>query len=251
MRIITRKLCWLSLVAFLFTGCTTQVPPPAGVPRVYEKTVASPVKDETYLDPAQIDTTRFLAPPPDETFTRREIEQMLVLQQLRTPAQAERSIADLEQSIFRFSDVMGERFRKEDLPRTAQLFETLYRTESSLNKQGKEKWQRTRPPLFDQRIQPVARYSSSGSYPSGHSTFAYLAGIVLADMVPEKRTRIFERASEFGENRVLGGVHYPSDTEAGRRLATMIAVLIQQNPAYQRDFAAARKELRALLDLDR
>lgn len=245
---ITRKLCWLSLAAFLSTACTTQAPLPTAVPRAGEATAASTA---TYLDPAQIDTTRFLAPPPGEAATRREIEQMLVLQQQRTPAQAERSVADLEQSIFRFSDVMGERFRKEDLPRTARLFETLYRTESILNKQGKEKWQRTRPPLFDQRIQPVARYYSSGSYPSGHSAFAYLSGIVLAEMVPEKRAQIFARASEFGENRVLGGVHYPSDIEAGRRLATMIAVLIQGHPAYQSDFAAARKELRGRLGLDR
>ncbi|KQW63996.1 phosphatase PAP2 family protein [Variovorax sp. Root411] len=189
---ITRKLCWLSLVTFLFTACTTQVPSPTGVPPlVGEKTVVSPARDKTYLDAGQIDTTRFLAPPPDEAVTRREIEQMLVLQQQRTPVQAERSIADLEQSV------------------------------------------------------------SSGSYPSGHSTFAYLAGIVLAEMVPEKRAQIFARASEFGENRVLGGVHYPSDIEAGRRLATMIAVLIQGNPAYQGDFAAAREELRAWLGLDR
>jgi len=245
---ITRKLCWLSLAAFLLTACTTQAPLPTTAPQVGETTAASTA---TYLDPAQIDTTRFLAPPPDEAATRREIEQMLVLQRQRTPAQAERSVADLEQSVFRFSDVMGDRFRKQDLPRTARLFETLYRTESILNKQGKEKWQRTRPPLFDKRIEPVARYSSSGSYPSGHSAFAYLSGIVLAEMVPEKSAQIFARASEFGENRVLGGVHYPSDIEAGRRLATMIAVLIQGNPAYQGDFAEARKELRGRLGLDR
>jgi acid phosphatase (class A) len=250
MRIIPRTLYWLPLVAS-FTACTTQAPPPTGVPPVGEKTIVSTIGDKRYLESSQIDTTRFLAPPPDEALTRREIEQMLVLQQLRTPAQAQRSIDDLEQNVFRFSDVMGGRFKKESLPQTAKLFETLYRTESNLNKQGKEKWQRTRPPLFDKRIQPVARYSSSGSYPSGHSTFAYLAGIVLADMVPEKRAQIFARATEFGENRVLGGVHYPSDVEAGRRLATMIAVLIQQNPAYQSDLAAARKELRTALDLDR
>ena len=249
---ITPKLCWLSLVTFLFTACTTQVPSPTGVPPlVGEKAVVSPARDKTYLDAGQIDTTRFLAPPPDEAVARREIEQMLVLQQQRTPAQAERSIADLEQSVFRFSDVMGDRFRKEDLPRTAKLFETLYKTESNLNKQAKEKWQRMRPPLFDKCIQPVARYSSSGSYPSGHSTFAYLASIVLAEMAPEKSAQIFARTGEFGENRVLGGVHYPSDIEAGRRLATMIAVLIQGNPAYQGDFAAAREELRAWLGLDR
>jgi acid phosphatase (class A) len=246
---IVRRLYWLPLVSF-FVGCATQAPLPANAPLAGGKAIVAPVKEnKTYLDPSQIDITRFLAPPPDESTTKREIEQMLILQQQRTPEQAKRSVADLEQSIFRFADVMGDKFKRENLPQTAKLFETLYRTESDLNKQGKEKWQRTRPPLFDTRIQPVAKYSSSGSYPSGHSTFAYLSGIVLADMVPEKRTQIFVRASEFGENRVIGGVHFPSDIEAGRRLATMIAVLIQPNPAYRADFAAARAELRGILGL--
>ena len=34
-----------------------------------------------YLDPAQIDSTRFLGPPPDAAATRREIAAMLVMQE--------------------------------------------------------------------------------------------------------------------------------------------------------------------------
>ena len=246
---IVRKLYWLPLVLSL-TACATQTAAPTVDPVVNDKKSEAPKKEKkTYLDKAQIDTTRFLPPPPDEATAKREIEHMLTLQQNRTPEQAKRSVADLEQDIFRFADVMGDKFNKEHLPKTAKLFETLYNTESALNKQGKEKWNRVRPPLLDARIKPVAKYSSSGSYPSGHATFAYLSAIVLAEIVPEKRKQIFERAIEFGNNRVIGGVHYPSDIEAGRHLGTMIAALIQQNPAYQADYAEARSELRAVLGL--
>ncbi|HYD60740.1 MAG TPA: phosphatase PAP2 family protein [Noviherbaspirillum sp.] len=246
---IVRKLHWLPLILIL-TACATQSPAPTSNPIVSDNKSEAPKKEKkTYLDPAQIDTTRFLQPPPDEATSKREIEHMLTLQQNRTPEQAKRSVEDLEQSIFRFADVMGDKFKKDNLPKTAKLFETLYNTESALNKQGKEKWNRVRPPLADARIKPVAKYSSSGSYPSGHATFAYLSAIVLAEIVPEKREQIFQRAIEFGNNRVIGGVHYPSDIDAGRHLATMIAALIQQNPAYQSDYAEARSELRAVLGL--
>lgn len=202
-----------------------------------------------YLAVEQLDSTRFLAPPPSAEVARREIEWMLELQNKRTPDQAARSVADLEQSVFRFAEVMGPKFTEQGLPVAAKFFKRLYNTESAFNKQGKDFWQRPRPPVVDKRLEPVARYSSSGSYPSGHSAFGFLTGIALADMVPEKRAQIFERAREFGDNRVLGGVHYPSDIEAGRQLAVMIAVLVQQNDEYRKDFVAARAELRGVLGL--
>lgn len=208
-------------------------------------------KDEAplYLALEQLDSTRFLAPPPGAEVARREIEWMLELQGRRTPEQAARSAADLEQSVFRFADVMGPKFTVQNLPTAAKFFKRLYRTESAFNKQGKDKWNRPRPPVVDKRLEPVAKYASSGSYPSGHSAFGFLTGIALADMVPEKRVEIFERAKEFGDNRVLGGVHYPSDIEAGRQLAVMIAVLAQQNADYREDFTAARAEVRSVLGL--
>lgn len=221
----------------------------AGLAQISVKNVTPDVDSWIYLDPAQIDSTRFVGPPPDVAATRREIAAMLLMQEQRTPEQAKQAAADHKQSVFRFAGVMGDQFHHERLPLTARLFATLHDTANAMEKQGKKKWQRVRPPLFDSRIRPVAKYSPTGSYPSGHATFSFLAAIVLADMVPEKSEQIFTRAREFGEHRVIGGVHYPSDVAAGQRLATLIAVLIQQNPDFQQDYATARAELRAVLGL--
>lgn len=207
--------------------------------------LAQPEPDKVYLLPSQFDSTRFLAPPPDAQATQREIQDMLVLQQNRTPQQVLQTIADIRQNVLMFADVMGPQFTRANLPATIKLFDKLYQTQSAINKQGKEKWKRMRPPSADERLTPSTFYKSY-SYPSGHATYAYLSGIVLADLVPQKSEEIYDRAFEFGENRVIGGVHYPSDVEAGRKLASMIAVLIQQNPDFQRDIAAARAELNAL-----
>ena len=68
-------------------------------------------------------------------------------------------------------------------------------------------------------------------------------------MVPEKRAAIFARAAEYGENRVILGVHFPSDIEAGRMNATAMIAVMMQNPDFKTDLAAARAEVRGVLGL--
>ncbi|WIB00707.1 phosphatase PAP2 family protein [Curtobacterium sp. MCBA15_012] len=55
-----------------------------------------------------------------------------------------------------------------------------------------------------------------GSYPSGHATTAYQAGITLATLVPELAPEILARTSEAGNDRIVLGVHYPLDIMGGR-----------------------------------
>ena len=57
---------------------------------------------------------------------------------------------------------------------------------------------------------------SAGSFPSGHSTTAYQAGITLATLLPELAPEILTRASEQANNRMVLGVHYPLDLMGGR-----------------------------------
>jgi membrane-associated phospholipid phosphatase len=66
-----------------------------------------------------------------------------------------------------------------------------------------------------------AGYGSSGlctggSFPSGHGTSAYQAGITLATLLPELAPEILARTSEAGNNRIVLGVHYPLDVMGGR-----------------------------------
>ncbi|SDQ27558.1 Membrane-associated phospholipid phosphatase [Curtobacterium sp. UNCCL20] len=57
---------------------------------------------------------------------------------------------------------------------------------------------------------------TGGSYPSGHTTTAYQAGITLATLVPELAPELLARASEAGNDRIVLGVHYPLDIMGGR-----------------------------------
>ena len=62
----------------------------------------------------------------------------------------------------------------------------------------------------------LVRPSVSGSYPSGHTTYVTVAAIMVATMVPEKRDAIWQRAWDYAQSRVIGGMHYPNDLLGGR-----------------------------------
>lgn len=211
---------------------------------------AQKAAEETYVATEELDTTFFMAPSPSTEASRKEVEIVADLQAKRTAEQLALCMADIQQSVFRFANVVGENFASAKLPKATAFFHRVYRTESAFNKQGKTKWERPRPPAFDERVKPIEKLDNA-AYPSGHSAFAYITAIVLADIVPEKREAIFARAIEFGNNRVLGGMHFPTDVEAGRQMAVMVAVLMYRNPAFRKDLEEARTEVRSVLGLSR
>jgi acid phosphatase (class A) len=74
-----------------------------------------------------------------------------------------------------------------------------------------------------------------------------LLAIVLAEMVPEQRAALFAFGWEYGDARVISGVHFPSDVEAGRILGTMLVEVMLQDRRFRNDLRTARRELRAVL----
>jgi acid phosphatase (class A) len=70
---------------------------------------------------------------------------------------------------------------------------------------------------------------------------------ILVSMLPEQRRRIFARANQYAQNRVICGVHYESDIEAGARAGAIEARAMFKSSDFRRDFAAARAEIRGAL----
>ena len=85
------------------------------------------------------------------------------------------------------------------------------------------------------------------SYPSGHATMGFSMGVVLASLIPEKAQLILRRATEYAENRLVCGMHFRRDIQAGQTLGTVIATELMQSPSFRVDFDAAALELRAHL----
>jgi acid phosphatase (class A) len=205
-----------------------------------------------YSDNKEINLLLLLPPPPalDSDQMKTELGEILTIQVTRTKEMEARAFADATENIWRFADVVDNpKFNAATLPKLAAFFDRVAETEGAVVDPAKDVWKRPRPHLYSDLVKPVVPLSKSGSYPSGHATVGTLMGIELANMLPEKRAQIMARAWEFGHNRVVGGIHYPSDIEMGRISGTVIAQTISTHPDFKEDFEAAKAELRAALGL--
>ena len=84
---------------------------------------------------------------------------------------------------------------------------------------------------------------NSGSFPSGHTTYAFTQGVGLANILPELGTEIMTRVSEAGNNRIVLGVHYPLDIMGGHIAGQSGVAAALNDPATQKEAAEARTEL--------
>ena len=201
---------------------------------------------EAYLSPSSVDLVRILAPPPtpDSAAGKADLKAVLDAQENRTPAEVASAQADAEVSVFRFADVIGAGFNAANLPITAKFFDRVRAAESPLVKAAKLFFNRPRPFLVDPAIKPIIKQPPDASYPSGHSTFAYTVAIILANMLPEKAAAIFDRAGIYAHNRVVAGVHYPADVEAGRISGSVIDNVLLHDAHFLADYEKARSEVR-------
>ena len=161
-----------------------------------------------------------------------------------------KAVGDNALSIYRFADTLGQSFSAERLPKLDAFFKRVFNDSRMLVLTSKDVWDRPRPYVVSTQVETVgASPNAPGSYPSGHAIFGYLSAILLANMVPEKAAALYARGDQYGANRVIAGVHFPSDLEAGRMAATAIAAGLMQNPQFQSEFEGAKAELRQTLGL--
>jgi acid phosphatase (class A) len=201
-----------------------------------------------YVDPATLTITPLLpAPPQEAAIVAAELAELHRIEHSRTPAQVAAAVADdKEEDIFSFRTVLGEWFRADRLPLTAALSVHVHGEEGAVSDGLKLAFARPRPYQADKSLHPVCKLTTANnSYPSGHTLSGYLLAFTLAEMLPEKKQQILDRADDYAHNRLICGVHYPSDLEASKRTAYVVFGSMMSNPNFLRDMQAARAELRS------
>jgi acid phosphatase (class A) len=88
---------------------------------------------------------------------------------------------------------------------------------------AKRVFNRPRPYLRNPDLTPCIEKESSTAYPSGHAMYARGMARLLSKRFPHKTEQLMKRGDEAAMNRVIGGVHHPSDIEAGKILGDEIA----------------------------
>jgi len=197
-----------------------------------------------------IDMTELIPPPPprDSEAWKEDIAGVMEMQENRTEAQVRRAIADNILSIYRFDDVLGPKFKKENLPVTDAFLEKALADQRAILIATKNALQRPRPAAAHKEVLALGGTPRlPTAYPSGGVVFTTLTAIVLPKMVPEKRFELSERNREYAVNRVVLGQHFPRDIRAGEIAGTVIAHALMETPAFMSDLLAARAELRQVL----
>lgn len=77
------------------------------------------------------------------------------------------------------------------------------------------------------------------SYPSGHASGMELQARILAELFPDKTDALLQRARQIADSRVVAGVHYASDTEAGLTLGDLVFNELKKKGAFEKDLTAA------------
>ncbi len=112
---------------------------------------------------------------------------------------------------------------------------------------SKRRYMRPRPFMVNHKPtctpKDEAMLRTDGSYPSGHSAIGYGWGLVLAEIVPQRAAQLVARGRAFGDSRRVCNVHWLSDVEEGRVVATAVVAQLHSVPAFRTDVEAARAEV--------
>lgn len=183
----------------------------------------------------------------DSAATRRELDELLRMQSDRTPEQVSAAQADRKKDVSRFYAALGiDAAHAPDLPRLRELTDNAEADIGPYVRAVKDKYRRLRPYEIEPKLHPcIGDVRGDLSYPSGHATYGYLMGYLLSEVAPGRRAALMRRAEEFASARMVCGVHFRTDVEAGRVAAEFLLKRMEESPAFQHDLAAARSELRS------
>jgi acid phosphatase (class A) len=194
--------------------------------------------------PGPSDLGAVLPAPPsaDSQESSAETDLILSLQQSRSAEDTKRVKAEIDYDVFAFAGVLGPHFNATECPQASEFFAKVVAAVRPVSSAAKEQWHRPRP-TADPRVHALDK-EKSFSYPSGHSTRATVYAELLAEAVPARRDALLERGRQIGWDRVVAGIHFPTDVYAGRVLGHAIARAMLRDPALRRDLEEAAKEIR-------
>ena len=81
------------------------------------------------------------------------------------------------------------------------------------------------------------------SYPSGHAAVGWAWSLVLTELAPERADLLLARGHAFGQSRMICGVHWQSDVDAGRQVGAAAVARLQSDSEFRAQMTAARAEI--------
>ncbi len=204
-------------------------------------------KGPTFASATAVDPLKLLPAPPTakSAEVRDELNEMVAMQHCRTKADVARCASEVRLHLDAFESVLGPWCTTKNLPRLAKLLAEVDADTKQVSYIAKSHFRRPRPEHEDQRIHVPIQKDSSFAYPSGHATRGMLYAMILAELVPDRRDALLERGRQIGWDRVIAGLHHPTDIYAGRMLGRAIAESLLADPKFQAELPGLKAEVRA------
>jgi hypothetical protein len=173
-----------------------------------------------------------LPPPPDTAATAAEVKQLKDMAAKRDAAALDQiAYWDTGVPSYRWNEIAINECLKNNLAHNmaardlalvhVAIYDALIAAWDS-----KYTHNRPRPHAFDASLTTVLPTPHSPAYPSEHAVIAGAASAVLAYVFPDNAIFFMDQAEKAARSRLLAGVDYPSDAQAGLELGRKVAALV-------------------------
>lgn len=214
-----------------------------------------PPEIDGYLTAADLDGAALIGPPPapDSPRGRADAQRFEETRALEGTARWAKAAADADlwggKALKGYACAAGLDISLQTTPVTAHILERAEQDVRTIGTPAKDHYGRLRPLIGNDKPVCVPRapwMEINASYPSGHSMTGWAWALILVELAPDKAGPLLEAGKEMGESRVICGMHYPSDVEAGRDLAAAMVARMRASPEFRADMEKARREVARL-----
>jgi acid phosphatase (class A) len=198
------------------------------------------------------DTMRILPPAPQKGTIRYEADRKMFRTTRKLQGSPRWALATNDDSVAGlvkdFSCALGVELTRDNAPKLMSMVPRIGLEAARATNPPKDAYKRLRPFLIDKGptcIDQKGPIKDSYDYPSGHNTYSWAMGLILAELAPDRGADILVRARAYGESRMVCGVHNMSAVEAGRTNGGILAAALHSSEAFRADLDVARKEIAA------
>lgn len=197
----------------------------------------------SYLDAAIETVQPAPAPAPGSETDKTDLATLRDWQLKRTPAQCAAAAAQPHATYEEFFGQAGL-FGTPTPPAVSAFFDRLHHELYLEVTVIKKRNARPRPYNRDASLSPCLGKWDDYAYPSGHALNSRVFADILSELAPSRTGEFRALSDQAALNRVIGGVHHPSDIEAGKLLGDRLFAEYMKNPAFRADLEGLRKYLR-------
>lgn len=181
----------------------------------------------------------------DSEERKSEIKEIIKLQSKTNPDTLRESLARLPTTPESFCNPNETGLTRPHYPKLYKLLDRSEETAQVIKTEIKNFWNARRPYRVSDKIDLFSVVHDDQSYPSGHTTRAYVLAHVLKLVFPEKEKEFVSKARMIASLHVVSGEHFQSDIDAGRDLSLIIFGGLVNNSDFRSDLKDAQKEVAA------